>query len=152
MVFNDLSSQRQRDVDFDWDRMLSTEGDTGPYVQYAHARAASILRRAPAVPGDGDAGRLLLPEETAVLKLLADFPDRVEKAAEDAEPFHVTTFLLDLCAAFSRWYDLGNRDPAMKVLCEDGATAAARLRLVRAVKGTLARGLDLVGIEAPEEM
>ena len=152
VVFNDLSSQRQRDVDFDWDRMLSTEGDTGPYVQYAHARAASILRRAPAVPGDGDAGRLLLPEETAVLKLLADFPDRVEKAAEDAEPFHVTTFLLDLCAAFSRWYDLGNRDPAMKVLCEDGATAAARLRLVRAVKGTLARGLDLVGIEAPEEM
>ncbi|MCK6478638.1 MAG: arginine--tRNA ligase [Planctomycetes bacterium] len=152
VIFNDLSNQRRRDVDFDWDRMLSFEGDTGPYLQYAHARTASMLRRVPAGLPAGDPARLLLPEEAAVLRLLADFPDRVEKAAADAEPCLVTTFLLDLCAAFSRWYDLGNRDPALKVLCEDRETAAARVRLARAVRATLERGLFLVGMEAPEEM
>jgi arginyl-tRNA synthetase len=152
VVFADLATQRERDVDFDWDRMLSFEGDTGPYVQYAHARTASILRRAPSGLPAPDPRRLALPEEAGVLKVVADFADRVEKAAADAEPYHLTTFLLDLCAAFSKWYDLGNRDPALKVLCEDRDTAAARLALVRAVETTLARGLDLLGIAAPAEM
>jgi arginyl-tRNA synthetase len=152
VVFADLATQREKDVDFDWDRMLSFEGDTGPYVQYAHARTASILRRAPAGLPTPDPARLALPEEAEVLKLLADFPDRVEKAVADAEPYHVTGWLLDLCAAFSKWYDLGNRDPALKVLCEDRDVAAARLALVRGVKTTLARGLDLLGIAAPAEM
>jgi arginyl-tRNA synthetase len=152
IVFADLSVQREKDVEFDWDRMLSFEGDTGPYVQYAHARTASILRRAPADLPAADPRLLVLAEEAAVLKLLADFPDRVEKAVEDAEPYHVAAWLLDLCAAFSKWYDLGNRDPALKVLCEDRAVAAARLSLVRAVETTLARGLFLLGLEAPAEM
>jgi len=152
IVFADLATQREKDVEFDWDRMLSFEGDTGPYVQYAHARTASILRRAPEGLPAADPARLALPEEAAVLKEIADFPDRVEKAVADAEPYHVASALLDLCAAFSRWYDLGNRDPALKVLCADRATAAARLALVRASKATLARGLDLLGIAAPEEM
>jgi arginyl-tRNA synthetase len=152
VVFADLSTQRERDVEFDWEKMLSFEGDTGPYVQYAHARTASILRRAPAGLPAPEPRRLALPEEAEVLKLLADFPDRVEKAGADAEPYFLTGYLLDLCAAFSRWYDLGNRDPARKVLCEDAPTAAARLALVRAVEATLARGLDLLGLAAPEEM
>jgi arginyl-tRNA synthetase len=152
VVFADLSTQRERDVEFDWDRMLSFEGDTGPYVQYAHARTASILRRAPADLPPAEARLLSLNEEVEVLKTLADFPDRVEKAAAEAEPYHVATWLLDLCSAFSRWYDLGNRDPGMKVLCEDRGLAAARVSLVRAVEGTLARGLDLLGMAAPGEM
>ncbi len=152
IVFADLSTQRDKDVDFEWERILSFEGDTGPYVQYAHARAASILRRAPAGLPAAEPRRLVLPEEASVLKWIADFPDRVEWAAAAAEPFHVGSYLLDLCSAFSRWYDLGNRDPALKVLCEDPEVAAARLALVRAVRATLARGLDLLGIAAPEEM
>ena len=152
VVFADLSTQREKDVDFEWERMLSFEGDTGPYVQYAHARTASILRRAPEGLPPADPRRLALPEEAEILKLLADFPDRVEKAVADAEPYHVASWLLDLCAAFSRWYDLGNRDPALKVLCEDRDAAAARLSLARAVGTTLARGLDLLGIVAPAEM
>ena len=152
VVFADLATQREKDVEFEWERMLSFEGDTGPYVQYAHARTASILRRAPADLPAADPARLSLPEEAGVLKEIAEFPDRVEKAVADAEPYHVATALLDLCAAFSRWYDLGNRDPALKVLCADRETAAARLALVRASKATLARGLDLLGIGAPEEM
>ncbi len=152
VVFADLCTQREKDAEFDWERMLSFEGDTGPYVQYAHARTASILRRAPGDLPPPDPRRLALPEEGAVLRALADFPDRVEKAAEEAEPYHLTTYLLDLCALFSRWYDLGNRDPALKVLCDDRPTAASRLALVRAVERTLKRGLDLVGIAAPDEM
>jgi arginyl-tRNA synthetase len=152
VVFADLATQREKDVDFDWERMLSFEGDTGPYVQYAHARIASILRRAPEGLPAADPGRLALPEEAAVLRVLADLPDRVEKAAADAEPYHVAAWLLDLCAAFSRWYDLGNRDPALKVLCADPATASARLALAGAVGTSLARGLALLGIEAPAEM
>lgn len=152
VVFADLSTQRQKDVEFEWERILSFEGDTGPYVQYAHARIASILRRAPAGLPEGDPARLLLPEEAAVLRTLADFPDRVERAATEAEPYLLTDFLLELCGAFSRWYDLGNRDPALKVLCEDPAVAASRLLLARGVKATLARGLGLLGIAAPEEM
>ncbi len=152
VVFADLATQREKDVDFDWDRMLSFEGDTGPYVQYAHARTASILRRAPAGLPAAEPRLLALPEEASVLKLLADFGDRIEKGVADAEPYHLTSYLLDLCAAFSKWYDLGNRDPALKVLCEDRPTAAARLDLVRAVERTLARGLDLLGIAAPKEM
>jgi arginyl-tRNA synthetase len=152
VVFADLSVQRGKDVEFDWDRMLSFEGDTGPYVQYAHARTASILRRAPADLPAADPRLLLLAEEAEVLKLLADFPDRIEKAVEEAEPYHVAAYLLDLCRAFSGWYDLGNRDPALKVLCEDRAVAAARLALLRAVEAALARGLFLLGLEAPAEM
>ena len=152
VVFADLCTQRERDVEFEWDRILAFEGDTGPYVQYAHARTASILRRAPMGLPAADPRLLALPEEGAVLRALADFPDRVEEATEKAEPSVVTTYLLDLCALFSRWYDLGNRDPAMKVLCEDRAAAAARLALAGAVERTLARGLDLVGLEAPPEM
>ena len=152
VVFADLSTQRGKDVEFDWDRMLSFEGDTGPYVQYAHARTASILRRAPADLPAADPRRLVLPEEAEVLKLLADLPDRIEKAVEDAEPYHVAAWLLDLCRAFSAWYDLGNRDPALKVLCDDRAVAASRLALLRAVEAALSRGLRLLGIEAPGEM
>ncbi len=152
VVFADLCTQREKDVEFEWSRILSFEGDTGPYVQYAHARTASILRRAPDDLPRGEPGRLVLPEEGAVVRLVADFPDRVERAVEEAEPSVVTTYLLDLCAAFSRWYDLGNRDPAMKVLCDDRDVAAARLLLLRAVERTLARGLDLIGMAAPAAM
>ena len=153
VVFADLAPQREKDVEFDWDRMLSFEGDTGPYVQYAHARTASILRRAPGgLPEPDPALHLTLPEEGAVLRRIADFPDRVEKAMADAEPSHVASYLLDLCGTFSRWYDLGNRDPSLKVLTGDLHVTAARLALVRAVERTLARGLDLLGLAAPDEM
>ena len=154
VVFANLSSQRDKDVDFDWDDVLSTDGDSGPYVQYAHARASKLVR-------DGAAGMDLAAADPApltsdlewqVARALTDFPDVVAKAAETLEPHLVSRYLLDLCATYSRWYTAGNTDAAARVLAEDAATRRARLALVAATRRTLRDGLALLGIGAPDAM
>ncbi|MHC4472697.1 MAG: arginine--tRNA ligase [Planctomycetota bacterium] len=152
IIFADISSKRVKNVDFEWEEMLTFEGHTGPYVQYTHARSASILRKAPAVPDSADLGKLTLPDEWEIAKLLAAFTDRVRAAARASEPSFVAQYLLDLSETFSRYYNLGNQDPELKVLAPDPEVASARLRLVSGVRDVLARGLWLLGIEAPEEM
>ena len=86
------------------------------------------------------------------MKLLAQFPDRVRLAARDAEPSNIAQYLLSLCEAFSTYYNLGNEDPAKKVLAPEPRVAAARLDLVEGVRAVIERGLYLLGVEAPEEM
>lgn len=152
IVFADLSKERARDVEFDWDRLLSFEGDTGPYCQYQHARIASIVRRAE-VPLEGaDASRLRTDEEWAAALAVAEFPKKVREACAKDEPSVVANYALDLCRAFSSWYAQGNRDAALKVNCADPETARARFALASAVRTTLANALRLVGIAAPDEM
>lgn len=152
IVFADLSKDRASDVEFDMDRLLSFEGDTGPYCQYQHARIASIVRKAGVDLAGADASRLGTDEEWRTALLVAEFPARVRDACAKDEPSIVATFCLDLCRAFSAWYAQGSRDPALKVNCDDAATAQARLALAQAVRQTLANGLDLIGLAAPEEM
>ena len=152
IVFADLAKERERDVEFDWDRLLSFEGDTGPYCQYQHARIASILRKSGVATTTAEASRLGTDEEWATALLVAAFPQKVREACAKDEPSVVANFALDLCRAFSSWYAQGNRDPALKVNCDDAATAAARLALASAVRQTLANALRLVGLAAPEEM
>ncbi len=185
VVFANLFAQREKDVDFEWEQVLSTTGDSGPYVQYAHARCASVLRKAgalsaaatganaaaetaaaetgaagasaagaadPGVPGAVDVALLGHEAEWAVARRLLDFGDAVARSAEADEPHLVAHYLLDLCGDFSRWFTLGNGDPARRMLCEDGPTRAARLALVAAVKHVLACGLYLLGVAAPEAM
>jgi len=152
IVFSVLATRRTKDVDITFEDILNFEGHTGPYVQYTHARCASILRRAGGVPETADLSLLTHPEEWEVAKMVGSFADRVALAARDAEPSIVAQYLLSLCEAFSRYYNLGNGDPTLKVLTEDEPTAAARLTLVSGVEKVLARGLWLLGIHAPEEM
>lgn len=152
IVFADLATRRVKDVDFEWEDILNFEGHTGPYVQYTHARCASILRRAGGAPLEADLSLLTLPEEWEVVKLLGGYPDRVRMAARDAEPSAVAQYLLTLCETFSRYYNLGNQDAEMKVLAPDEAVAAARLTLTDGVRAVLASGLSLLGIRAPEAM
>lgn len=152
IVFADLATRRVKDVEFEWEDVLNFEGHTGPYVQYTHARCASILRRAGGAPAGADLSLLALPEEWEVVKLLGGYPDRVRMAARDAEPSAVAQYLLTLSETFSRYYNLGNQDPAMKVLAPDEAVAAARLTLTEGVRAVLASGLALLGIRAPEAM
>jgi arginyl-tRNA synthetase len=152
IVFAYLSASRNRDVDFVWERVTSFDGHTGPYIQYTHARAASILRKAGGAPPTADFRLLALEEEWAIAKLIAAFPERIRAAAREAEPCLVAQHLLALCEAFSRYYNLGNEDPSRKVLAPDPALAGARLALVAGVREALATGLHLLGIEAPEEM
>ena len=156
VVFANLASQRQKDIDFDLGAAVSLDGDSGPYLQYSHARCSAIARKAtetgaPAAR-DVDYARLTHDAEWAVARRIIDFPDAVVRAAAACEPHVVCHYLLDLAADFSRWYTLGNGDPSLRVLSEDAATRAARLALVGAVRATLARGLSLLGMAAPEQM
>ena len=153
IFFGDLKNRRATDYTFDWDEVLNFTGHTGPYLQYAHARACNILRRGGGAPASYDATLLSLPEEQAVLRVIARLPVVVREAAEQQEPSFVARWLLDLAAEFSRYYTLGNQDRARRVLVEDNEPLkAARLALTDATRASLAAGLTLLGIATPENM
>lgn len=153
VVFANLSSQREKDVDFEWETVLSISGDSGPYIQYAHARCANILRKATETPDTAiDPALLTHDAEWAIARKLADMGEIVNRAADANEPHHVSRYLLDLCALFSRWYTLGNTDRSLRVRCEDAATQKARVTLVAAIRVALERGLALLGLGAPDKM
>jgi arginyl-tRNA synthetase len=154
VVFANVLPQRDRDIDFDWDKVLSLSGDSGPYLQYTVARCWSIHRKAGAPAPDRSANFALLTHdaEWAVGRRLLDFGDYVIRAVDNCEPHLVAHYLLELAGDFSRWYTLGNGEPGLRVLCDDRALRAARLELVRAVRYWLTRGLALLGLSAPEVM
>ena len=150
VVFNDLKRERIKDVEFVWEEVLSFEGETGPYVQYTHARLASILRKAaedpetPITPADPDWS--LLEDAGPVLLALGRFPDVLRSAAEHAEPSELTAWLLSTSRDVNNWY------AAHRVLGQEPDVTAARLALVHASKTVIANGLRLLGVAAPEEM
>jgi arginyl-tRNA synthetase len=155
IVFANLAPQRDKDIDFDIDHAVSLEGDSGPYLQYSHARCAAIARKAgEVVTGiDGvDLGRLAHDAEWAIARRLLEFPDAVVRASDAGEPHVIAHYLLGLAAEFSRWYTLGNGDASLRVLCDDRATRRARLALTSAVRAALRDGLGLLGIVAPDQM
>jgi len=152
VVFGDLKNRRVTDYTFDWDEVLSFDGHTGPYMQYAHARACNVLRKGGGAPAAHDAALLTLPEEQALLRVIARFPVAVQEAAEQYDPSLVARHLLDLAAAFSRFYTLGNQDRSKRIVVEDEGLRAARLALTDATRATLAAGLTLLGIATPENM
>ncbi|MGQ0607002.1 MAG: arginine--tRNA ligase [Chloroflexota bacterium] len=138
-------------IDFDLE-LAKKQSNENPvyYVQYAHARASSILRHAADAGVTPDASRtaelLRHPAEQALLRQLLDFPDALATAAERRETHEVPRFCYELASAFSAFY----RD--CKVLTEDEPLSAARLALVHATRSVLANGLDLLGISAPDSM
>jgi arginyl-tRNA synthetase len=157
VVFGNLSTQRDKDVDFELDQITSFDGNSAPYIQYAHARTASVLKNAgaaaePAALAAADPTKLTLAEEWALARLLHELPDVALRAAENLEPHHVSHYLLEVCAAYSRWYTLGNRDASLKTLTADVEVSRARLALTHATQKTLKLGLSLLGIGAPDEM
>jgi arginyl-tRNA synthetase len=155
IVFANLAPQRDKDIDFDIDHAVSLDGDSGPYLQYSHARCASIARKGGERVTDAggiDLGKLAHDAEWAVARRLLEFPDAVVRSSEACEPHVIAHYLLQLAAEFSRWYTLGNGDPALRVLCEDAATRRARLALTAAVQATLRDGLAMLGIAAPDQM
>jgi len=153
VAFSDVSVKRNKDIAFDWDRMLDFEGDTGPYVQYAHARLCSILRKAGGeVPDSADLSLLSLPEEWTLVRHLGAFPSAVRRAGQAYEPSAVASYLLELCADFSSYYSAGMREADRRVLCPDERVRAARLTLVDAVRHVIRNGLALLGVAAPERM
>lgn len=158
VVFNDLKNARQGNIKFRFDEALRFDGETGPYLQYAHARLASIGRRGSslgtpsACSGTVDASKLNLPEEKNVLLSLARLSSALERVVDEDAPHHLATALLDLAGFISVWLSAGNQDPANKVLCDDVAVREARLELARIARIALAKGLNLLGLGAPERM
>ena len=148
LKYADLVNDRERDYTFSWDRMLSLDGNTGVYLQYAVARIRSMIEKAgedatpPAEPGPFTQP----PERALALKLVA-FPTALEKAVEQARPHVLARALYDLAQSFSAFYE---RCPVLRA--DDEPTRALRLLLSAATERTLAVGLDLLGIEAPQRL
>jgi arginyl-tRNA synthetase len=153
VLFGDLKNRRLTDYEFDWEQVLKFEGHTGPYLQYAHARACSIILKAGGAPSEYDAANLSLPEEQALVREVARFALVNAEAVEANEPSVVSRYLLDLAASFSRWYTAGNQDRDRRVLIDGNAPLrAARLALTDSVRVTLRNGLRLLGLRTPERM
>ncbi|MDR0990028.1 MAG: arginine--tRNA ligase [Propionibacteriaceae bacterium] len=167
--YADLSNSLHKDYVFDSERMTATTGNTGPYLQYAHARANQILRKAEAwgVGVDPSAALTLLfgatttdggpdtaladgvltePAEDALLLALSRFPDIVAEVGHSLQPHRLCVYLFDLATAMSAFYE---QCPVLKA---EGLTRTSRLLLCAAVKQVLAQGLDLLGIVAPDRM
>ena len=145
--YADLSTERTRDYVFDYDRMLAAEGNTGPYLQYAHARIRSIFRRAEVdPPAPGRPPRLDEPQERALALQLLRFAAAVEATVETCSPSKLCSYLFDLATTFTAFYE------ACRVLVDDEAVRTSRLGLCDLTARVLEQGLALLGMEAPEQM
>ena len=153
IVVADLSSQRVKDWEFDWDQLLNFQGRSGPYLQYAYVRMGSVLDKyaatfegAPAA--NAGAWSALVDEESQdLLRRLGAFPDVVARACEEHEPSVVSRFLLDLAESNNRFYS-----ERRVVDVGDPQTSAARALLTQGVRTVLGAGLSLLGVGLPERM
>jgi arginyl-tRNA synthetase len=148
LKYADLSSERVKDYTFDPERMVAFEGNTGPYLQYAHARIKSVFRRAGVDAGTAREASVLIaePQERALALALLGFDEAVHLVADGCAPHKLCTYLFDLAQAFTSFYE------ACPVLKADESTRDSRLALCAATAATLKTGLSLLGIEAPEQL
>ncbi|MEY8462169.1 arginine--tRNA ligase [Streptococcus merionis] len=143
--FYDLKTDRNNGYDFDLEAMVSFEGETGPYVQYAHARIQSILRKADFTPDANQTYSLNDPESWDILILLQAFGATVERAADKFEPSIVAKYAVNLAQAFNKFY-------AHTRILDDSPERDSRLALAYATGLVLKESLRLLGVSAPNEM
>jgi arginyl-tRNA synthetase len=152
VIFQELSNNRIKDYVFSWDKVLNFDGETGPYVQYTHARASSVLRNASAeelaaaAEGSFDPSYLNSDSAYTLVKLLYRVPEVVLEAAEKYEPSILTRHLVDIAQAFNKFYHDEH------ILTDNRDEKLAKLSLVMASKTVIAGCLGLLGIKAPERM
>jgi arginyl-tRNA synthetase len=151
LKYADLASDRVKDYVFDWERMLTLDGNTAPYMIYSYVRARSILRRAASeglLPADPESAPIIIADEAErrLVLQLAQFPRVAASVAESLEPHRLCNFLYELATLYHHFFE------CCPVLRADDATRASRLALCGLVARTLERGLDLLGIGVVERM
>ena len=154
VIFSEFLQRRAKDVVFTWEKALNLQGDSGPYLQYTHARLCSLRRKYEEAGGGAiwrNGAPLLLssPLEKEIMLHLADFTDTLGRAVIEDEPSMVADYLLDLCAVFNRFFTDKERH---RIVSDDEKLSSQRMALVEAVRLTLARGLELLGLAAPARM
>lgn len=147
VIFQELFNQRIKDYVFSWDRTLSFEGETGPYVQYTHARINSLLEKGEFdLEGEVDYSLLKTEEEVNITRLLYEFPRIIVDAMEKYEPYFITRHIVEVAKAFNKFYN------STTINTKDIELKKARLMMSYAAKTVIKTGLDLLGMEAPERM
>lgn len=147
VIFTYLKNNRERDIVFSWDEMLSFDGETGPYVQYSYARGKSILRKAEEIQGDVDYSKLSSKEEFELVKTLEGFNKSILQAIEKLEPSIVTRYVIEVAKAFNKFY---NHNSILNA--EDEEIKKARIKLVESTCQVIKNALNLLGIEVVEKM
>lgn len=148
VLFNDLYNQRIKDVSFSWDKVLNFDGETGPYVQYTHARCSSVVRLAENFDPSNEVDFSVITEPDAIflLKEINRFPKVVLDAADKYEPSIVARFAVDVAQAFNKFYN------STRINVPEENVKNARVMLTYLTKKTLSDALELLGIQAPEAM
>ena len=148
VLFNDLYNQRIKDVSFSWDKVLNFDGETGPYVQYTHARCCSVVRLAESFDPSKPVNYNLITEQDAIelLKEINRFPSVIKDAADKYEPSVVARYAVDVAQAFNKFYN------STRINVDDVELKNARVMITYLTKNTISEALNLLGIEAPEAM
>jgi arginyl-tRNA synthetase len=153
VIFADLATRRIKDVNFDWEEVLSFDYGSGPYVQYSHARLCSILRKyEKPLPSAPACDRLVDPGERLVLQKLDRFPRQLELVAQHREPSYLCSYLVEVASAINSYLQKGARDAGLRILTGDPELAGARVALVSATRQVIHNGLQLLGMQTPERM
>lgn len=148
ILFHDLYNQRIKDVSFKWEQVLNFDGETGPYVQYTYARAASVLRKAGIENVSRETSASILTDDAsiALLKEIDRFPKVIKDAADKYEPSYIARYSVDIAQAFNKFYH------ECQINVDDEEVKNARLKLVIVAKNVIKEALDLLGIQCPEQM
>ena len=146
VLFYDMKHDRIKDLEFSWDKLLDFQGETGPYVQYTHARIQTILQKANFDLTSYDVSLLTHEKERELVLQLASFTQQLEQAAKQYKPHVLCRYLLDVSQSFNEYYG------AQKIIDDDKNATTARLVLISAVAQVIRNGLNLLGIAAPNEM
>lgn len=146
LVYSILSQTRTQNMIFDWDKMLSFEGNSAPYLQYTHARAQSVLRKSGVNPDASMNVESVTESERGVLRILMQLPEVLEDARQTAMPHKLANFLYELCQAFNLFY---HKDPILKA---EGDTKEFRLSLTALTATVLKTGASLLTLRLPDQM
>ena len=148
VIFNTLSTNRVKDKIFDWDEVLSFQGETGPYIQYTYVRTKSVLEKIGKLPNIEDVDITLLQDDASmnIVKLIYNFENVLKEVLEKSEPSILSKSLIDIAKAYSNFYNEN------KIICGDQKLQDARVYLTYMTGETLKKGAKFLGIEMPDKM